>query len=34
VLINDGHAEPGSFVQVEMTDVAGYDLVGRIVGAA
>ena len=31
VLINDGSAEPGSFVQVALTEVAGYDLVGRIV---
>jgi len=30
VLINDGIAAPGSFVQVALTDVAGYDLVGRI----
>lgn len=30
VLINDGTAEPGSFVAVELTDTAGYDLVGRI----
>jgi ribosomal protein S12 methylthiotransferase len=34
VMINDGVAPPGSFVQVEITDTAGYDLVGRIVGAA
>ena len=33
VLINDGRATPGSFVQVELTEVAGYDLVGRVVGA-
>ena len=33
VLINDGQAEPGSFVQVELTETAGYDLVGRIVPA-
>jgi ribosomal protein S12 methylthiotransferase len=33
VLINDGRAEPGSFVQVELGEVAGYDLVGRIVDA-
>jgi ribosomal protein S12 methylthiotransferase len=32
VLINDGVADVGSFVQVEITDVAGYDLVGGIVG--
>jgi ribosomal protein S12 methylthiotransferase len=30
VIINDGCAEPGSFAQVELTDTAGYDLVGRI----
>ncbi len=30
VLINDGSAEPGSFREVELTDTAGYDLVGRI----
>ena len=34
LLINDGVAAPGSFVNVEITAVAGYDLVGRIVGAA
>jgi len=34
ILINDGTARPGSFVQVELTETAGYDLVGRIVGAA
>ena len=34
VLINDGHARPGEFVLVELTDVAGYDVVGRILGAA
>ena len=33
VLINDGQAVPGSFVRVELTEVAGYDLVGRVVGA-
>jgi len=33
VLINDGHAAPGSFARVELTDVAGYDLVGRVVGS-
>ncbi len=32
VLINDGIAPPGSFVQVEITEAAGYDVVGRIVG--
>jgi len=31
VLINDGLAAPGSFVPVEITDTAGYDLVGRVV---
>jgi ribosomal protein S12 methylthiotransferase len=31
VLINDGCADPGSFVRVELTDVAGYDLVGKII---
>ncbi len=31
VLINDGVAPPGSFATVELTDTAGYDLVGRIV---
>jgi hypothetical protein len=30
VLINDGAAAAGSFVQVEITDVAGYDLVGGL----
>lgn len=33
ILINDGVAAPGSFVRVELTEVAGYDLVGRIVDA-
>jgi ribosomal protein S12 methylthiotransferase len=34
VLLNDGPGDvaPGSFVAVELTEVAGYDLVGRIVG--
>ncbi len=32
ILINDGFAEPGSFVSVELTEPAGYDLAGRIVG--
>ena len=27
----DGFARPGSFVRVELTEMAGYDLVGRIV---
>jgi ribosomal protein S12 methylthiotransferase len=33
VLLNDGPegVEPGSFARVELTEVAGYDLVGRIV---
>ena len=31
VLINDGCADPGSFAMVELTDVAGYDLVGKII---
>jgi ribosomal protein S12 methylthiotransferase len=30
VIINDGTAQPGSFVTVELTGTAGYDLVGRI----
>jgi len=34
VLINDGTASPGRIVPVELTDTAGYDLVGRIVDAA
>ena len=34
VLINDGRAEPGQFVEVEITDTAGYDLVGRVRGPA
>ena len=28
------HARPGAFARVEVTETAGYDLVGRIVGAA
>jgi hypothetical protein len=32
VLINDGRAEPGRFVEVEISDTAGYDLVGRVLG--
>ena len=32
VLINDGVARPGTIVRVELTETAGYDLVGRIVG--
>src|SRR3990172_6219835 len=31
VLINEGNAEPGSFVTVEVTEAHPYDLVGRIV---
>jgi ribosomal protein S12 methylthiotransferase len=34
VLINEGTAQPGSFHSVEITDTAGYDLVGRIAGGA
>ncbi|HKQ59767.1 MAG TPA: 30S ribosomal protein S12 methylthiotransferase RimO [Candidatus Polarisedimenticolaceae bacterium] len=34
VLINDGEAPPGAFVEVELTEAAGYDMVGRIVAAA
>jgi ribosomal protein S12 methylthiotransferase len=30
VLVNDGVADPGTFVPVELTEAAGYDLVGRI----
>lgn len=30
VLVNDGVAEPGTFVRLEITDAAGYDLVGRV----
>jgi ribosomal protein S12 methylthiotransferase len=33
-LLNDGRAEPGQFVRVEVTETAGYDLVARIVGMA
>jgi len=33
VLVNDGAARPGEFVLAEITEVAGYDLVGRVVGA-
>jgi len=32
VLINEGAADPGDFVTVELVETAGYDLVGRIVG--
>ncbi len=34
ILLNDGHAEPGTFARVLLSETAGYDLVGRIVGAA
>jgi ribosomal protein S12 methylthiotransferase len=34
ILLNDGHAEPGTFARVLLTETAGYDLVGRILGAA
>ena len=34
VLINDGTARPGEFVTVRLTDTAGYDLVGGVVGPA
>lgn len=34
VLINDGVARPGEIVRVELTDVAGYDLVGGVVRPA
>jgi ribosomal protein S12 methylthiotransferase len=34
VLINDGTARPGQFVTVRLTDTAGYDLVGGVVGPA
>jgi ribosomal protein S12 methylthiotransferase len=34
VLINDGTARPGEFVRVRLTDMAGYDLVGGVVGPA
>jgi ribosomal protein S12 methylthiotransferase len=34
VLLNDGYADPGTFARVVLTETAGYDLVGRIVGAA
>ena len=33
VLINEGTAEPGRFARVQLTETAGYDLVGRIVGS-
>ena len=34
VLINEGVADPGQFVTVELVETAGYDLVGKIVGPA
>jgi ribosomal protein S12 methylthiotransferase len=34
VLVNDGIAAPGTFVRVEITETAGYDVVGRIVDVA
>jgi len=34
VLINEGTARPGEFATVSLTDTAGYDLVGGIVGTA
>ncbi len=34
VLINDGEAQPGRFVRVEITEAHPYDLVGRAVGPA
>ena len=34
ILLNDGFAEPGTFAHVLFTETAGYDLVGRITGAA
>jgi ribosomal protein S12 methylthiotransferase len=34
VILNDGQAAPGSFVSVEITESAGYDVVGRILGGA
>jgi ribosomal protein S12 methylthiotransferase len=34
ILLNDGFAEPGTFARAFLTETAGYDLVGRIVGAA
>ena len=32
VYLNDGQANSGDFVKVEITDAAAYDLVGRIIG--
>jgi ribosomal protein S12 methylthiotransferase len=34
ILLNDGFAEPGTFARALLTETAGYDLVGRILGAA
>jgi ribosomal protein S12 methylthiotransferase len=34
ILLNDGYAERGTFARVLLTETAGYDLVGRILGAA
>jgi ribosomal protein S12 methylthiotransferase len=34
ILLNDGFADAGTFARVVLTETAGYDLVGRIVGAA
>jgi ribosomal protein S12 methylthiotransferase len=34
ILIHEGIARPGEFVEVEMRECAGYDLVGAIVGPA
>ena len=34
VLINDGAAAPGEFVNVRLSECAGYDLVGGVVGPA
>ena len=34
ILLNDGYADPGTFARVLLTEAAGYDLVGRILGAA
>jgi ribosomal protein S12 methylthiotransferase len=34
ILLNDGYADPGTFARVLVTETAGYDLVGRILGAA
>ena len=33
ILIHEGHAAPGEFVQVELRETAGYDVVGAIVGS-